>query len=188
LEQGEILKDVYEHRPKYPSSAPPEGGVKAEIIPIHHSWMVVMHPWCDLDLDFKIVRFPDKIIAECASYEDNDNPTCVNHVILCDAYLEDVIKARVKADKDVRTWKWILENDHKRYHYLNGSTLGEEGGQTEVPGLILDFKRVIMMPAVSLYEGIRIGGVKRVARVAPVYLHEMCQRFYAYLSRVGLPD
>ena len=54
--------------------------------------------------------------------------------------------------------------------------------------LFLDFKKSMTLPASNLYEGIRNGELRRGAVIPPIYVHDLVQRFYSFMSRVGLPD
>lgn len=185
LLQGEILTEIHEHRPMYPSGPPPPGGLSTNIYSIRHQWMVVMSPLCDLEQDFKRVRFPHGQIEEPSVYTDSDDPNTVSHVLLCDAYPVDVVRQRFLGQRTL--WEQVESNEHKRYHCLREAKIGDSEVD-QLPRLFLDFKKGLALPSVSLYEAIRLNQVKRVAVVPPIYVHDLTQRVYTFLSRVGLPE
>ncbi|GAG14521.1 unnamed protein product, partial [marine sediment metagenome] len=57
----------------------------------------------------------------------------------------------------------------------------------ELSDLYLDFQKAIALPCSGLYEALRQNGIKRVAVVPAIYVHDLMQRFYGFWSRVGLP-
>lgn len=57
-----------------------------------------------------------------------------------------------------------------------------------LPELVLDFKKPLTLSTAMVYEGLRLRKVRRFGVVPPVYLHDLIQRFYGFLSRVALPD
>ena len=52
--------------------------------------------------------------------------------------------------------------------------------------LTLDFTRVLALPAVHLYEGVRIGRVLRVAALPDLLRDDLVQRFSAFTSQVSV--
>ena len=174
LLQGEILTEIHEHRPVYPSGLPPPDGLSTQIHSIRHQWMVVMSPLCDLEQDFKRVRFPQGRIEEPSVYTDYQDTNTVSHVLLCDAYPADLVRQRFIGQRTL--WQQVESNEHKRYHCLQEGKIGDLE-TNQFPRLFLDFKRVLALPSVSLYEGIRLNQVKRVAVVPPIYVHDLIQRF-----------
>jgi hypothetical protein len=72
-----------------------------------------------------------------------------------------------------------------RYHYFPRAAVGEGH---DLPEAYVDFKKGFAVSTESLYDGVRAGGVRRIAVVPPVHLHDLVQRYHAFHSRVGLPD
>lgn len=84
-------------------------------------------------------------------------------------------------------WKRIRQNQDVRYHKLPAAGIGNPD-VTKLPDLYLDFKRTISLPTGYLYGGISGGTVERIAVIPAVYRHDLMQRLFGFLSRVGLPD
>jgi len=183
LRQGEILGDVWEHRPLYPPVEIPREPL--EVTSVYHPLMVVMTADCDLYGDFD-ARFPDQHAQEQyqSAVEDENHPKHLPHTLLCDAYKEEQIRLRIGGSD---LWRRIKQNQDERYHHFGPATIGNPPVD-KLPDLYLDFKKVLALPTRSLYEGIRTQGVKRLATVPPIYIHNLMHRFYGFQSRVGLPD
>lgn len=183
LLQGEILGDLWEHRPLYPPVEIPEGS-SPQVNSVHHPLMIVMTAVCDLEQDFKI-RFPDE--ASQSDYRSSNihqnDPGLVPHVLLCEVFKEDEIRLQIKGS-DI--WKRVRQNQDERYHHLPSADVGNPTVR-ELPELYLDFKKNIALPTSSLYDGLQGGQVRRVAVVPPVFVHDLIHRCYGFLSRVGLP-
>lgn len=186
LLQGEILGNVWEHRPVYPAIEPPNSDSQTPIHSVHHEMMIIMSPACDLNQDFFKARFPGGQITQFLKDPDELilHTHLVPYALLCDAYTNN---AHLRKRFESKTlWNRIEMNLDERYHYLEPA---QSNGTPvfELPGLYFDFKKVIGIPVVSIYEAIRIGGIKRVAVVPPIYIHQMTQRYFSFLSRVGIP-
>jgi hypothetical protein len=109
----------------------------------------------------------------------------ISHVILCDVYELSKIRNLVPPGKDI--WKRIEQNQDERYHHLKPAQV-EDMPVSQLPDLYLDFKKVFGIATETLYEGLRIGTIRRVALVPPIYIHDLIHRFYGFLSRVALPE
>lgn len=181
LLQGELLTDIYEHRPLYPPMVAGKG-TEIDYHPIHHRLMIIMNPACDLDWDFK-ARFPGGQLKEIDLAEVDSLSPLVPHVLLCDAYERAQIQSHLTGDDH---WRRIRGNQVERYHYFPATPIGEPQ-VAELPDLYLDFKKTIALPCSGLYEALRQNGIKRIAAVPAVYLHNLVHRFYGFWSRVGLP-
>lgn len=184
LRQGEILGDIWEHVPRYPPVESKEGQ-SFPIDSIRHELVVVMSPDCDLEWDFK-ARFPDQQLQEqLTSTEDvTVHPSSISHVFLAKAYVKDKIRPLIKGS-DI--WRRINGNQDERYHHLKEAPIGDPQVDT-LPDLYIDFKKALAMPTKSLYEGIRVSGIKRIAVVPDKYVHDLMHRYYGFLSRVALPE
>jgi hypothetical protein len=183
LRQGEILSDIWIHRPLHPPIEKTEGS-PIDIRSYHHPLMVVMSPDCDLDHDFP-VRFPDLQAQEQyqSVTEDESLPAIIPQVLLGDLYKEDEIRSRIQG-ADI--WRRIKQNQDERYHCFESASIGNPS-RGELPALYLDFKKSLSLPTPSLYDGLRVNGVQRIALIPPIYIHHLIHRFYGFLSRVGLP-
>jgi hypothetical protein len=52
----------------------------------------------------------------------------------------------------------------------------------------MDFRKVLAVPTGFLYEGIRGGGVQRLAVVPAFHIHDIVHRYHGYHSRVALEE
>jgi hypothetical protein len=185
LQQGELLARIWEHRANIPPTEQSEGATFG-ITSLLHDFMVVMSPDCDLEWDF-FLRFPDS--KRAVSYDPVPNIESAGkylpHVLLCDAYPDDVLRAT--QDMNKRLWRNILSNQDQRFHHLPSGAVGS-ARVTPLPELVLDFKKPLTIPTSMVYEGVRLYRVRRLGVIPPVYLHDLVQRFFGFLSRVALPD
>ncbi len=76
----------------------------------------------------------------------------------------------------------IEKNQEERYHAL---PIGTDAPLNQA--LFIDFKKVFGLRTSSLYAAIGIDGVRRIAMLPPVYLHDLVHRFFSFQSRVALP-
>ncbi len=82
-------------------------------------------------------------------------------------------------------WAALRKNQNERYHHLPAARVG---GADDLDDLYIDFKKVYGIPLKSLYTALNSGGITRVAVVPGPYLHDLIHRFYAFQSRVAVPD
>ncbi len=184
LHQGEILGEIWEHVPRYPPIES-QSGQSFPIDSVRYEFVVVMSPDCDLEWDFK-ARFPDQQSQEQLSSPSDisDLPVSVSHVFLAKIYRREKIRSLIKGS-DI--WKRIENNQDERYHRFKESPVGEPL-TTVLPDLYIDFKKALAIPTKSLYEGLRVGGVRRIALIPDKYIHDLMHRYYGFLSRVALPE
>ena len=185
LRQGEILGDVYEHVPQFPPIRVEEGQ-PIPINSIYHEYLVVMSPDCDLEWDFK-ARYPDPESQErlISLTEISKVSSIIPQVFLAEGYKIERIVAQVARGTDI--WRRIEQNQDERYHHLVASPIGTPP-IGELPDLYIDFKKSLSIPTQSIYDGIRINGVRRLALIPEIYIHHLMHRYYGFLSRVALPD
>jgi hypothetical protein len=185
LRQGEILGDIWDHVPQYPPiESQPNQSFTIESI--YYEFVVVMSPDCDLEWDFK-ARFPDQesqngLIPLSHSL---DLPPLLSHVFLAAAYRNEKIRSRKEIKSDI--WRRIENNQDERFHHFAPATLNDTSA-IALPDLYIDFKKALAIPTKSLYEGLRVQGVKRIALIPDKYIHDLMHRYYGFLSRVALPD
>lgn len=202
LRQGEILRDVYEHVPNFPAAKSKEGE-EFPVNSIHHPLLIVMSPDCDLVWDFK-GRFPDKQGKEQPkSIQDFlEIGKIVLHVILA-KITKDITKTlppsilRVLFAKicdtgtiyrrclDSSHFDRVSNNQDERYHHFPEAPVGNPPIYS-VPELYIDFKKSLSIPTQNLYEGLQVGGIKRVALIPDKYIHDLMHRSYGFLSRVAV--
>ncbi len=118
------------------------------------------------------------------------DPTIVPHVLLCGAFEESEIKSResiVTGKRAVQSdiLRRIKQNQDLRYHYFAEARVE---ANDQVPALILDFKRILTVATGSIYGGIETGRLERIAVVPAPHIQDLVQRFFAFQSRIGVPD
>lgn len=179
LRQGEIVGEVWEHRPTLAAGQSVEGAV-GQIQSSHHARMMVMTQDCDLAQDYTVRSKKGSIPDGLA---DESDPGVLPHILLCDVFAEGEIKLSVAG---IEAWRRIKQNQNERYHALQAGQI--KGTQDSLPELFLDFKKTFGFPTNRLYQGLSKGAVSRVAVVPPIFLHDLLHRFYTFLSRVALPE
>ncbi len=185
VKQGEILGPIWEHRPGIPPTEHP-ADLEVSITSFLHALVIVMTPDCDLVWDFN-ERFPDddsKNALTPQAADADSKAKAVPHVLVCDVYDEAHVKQHVP---ETKAWKIVIRNDNARYHVFDTAGIGDEGPDDAMPQIFFDFKKPIAVPTAQLYEGLRVGGVRRVARVPAPWRHDVIHRFYGFQSRVSLP-
>ena len=184
LRQGEILGDIWDHVPRYPPMES-QPGQSFSIDSVHYEYVVVMSPDCDLEWDFK-ARFPDQESREQLIPQSNisDLSASLSHVFLARFYRQEKIRSSIKGS-DI--WKRIEQNQDERYHHFKAAPVNELP-ESVLPDLYIDFKKALAIPTKSLYEGLRAQGIKRIALIPDIYIHDLMHRYYGFLSRIALPE
>lgn len=183
--QGELLANFFEHR-----AVGPARDLTTEPVidpppfqPYQHPWLIVLTPDCDLDQDYK-VRVPDEAEALRPDFEQRRGRRLIEHVMLCPGFLQSEIRGRLAPGSGI--WDGVRNNQNVRYHRVEGGVIAST--EDRVPELFVDFSRVFTIPASGLYGALESATVRRVAVTPPVYVHALIQRFFAFQSRIGLPD
>jgi len=175
LQQGEILAGILDPRPDNPG-APIQPDSPVDFTWINHPRAIVMTPDCDLLSDFA---------SRQASPEVTQSPQRLQHIHCCDLYEESEIRGYNALNRDL--WKRVRQNQNERYHRLPpGKVTG--GSDLEHPALYLDFKRMFTLPTEFLYRCLEIETVQRRGVVPPIWIHDLIQRYFAFHSRIGVPD
>jgi hypothetical protein len=183
LRQGEVLYNVWEHRPLAPAvDIQPETTVPVQSL--LHSIVVVMTADCDLEQDYR-ARNPASAPASMREkFAATPGRYYIPYVLLCECYDED--RRRAELPVSSRLWSDVQTNQRERYHHFKEAPVAQ--ATVTVPTITLDFKRNFTVPTEELYRAIQAGGVTRAAIVPPIYVHDLMHRFYGFLSRVGVPD
>ena len=181
LRQGEILADIWEHRLDNPPIQIDEGR-DINHRSIFHPRLMIMTPDCDLLWDYQ-ERFQSGVGQE-QSQSELDHPRLVPQVFLCELYVEEEIRSRV-GGSDI--WRRIRNNQDERYHHLQSAPVDGAQGITQ-PGFYLDFKKILTLPTLGLYEALDKSQVSRLGIMPPVFLHDLMHRFYSFMGRVGVPE
>jgi hypothetical protein len=135
---------------------------------------VVLTADCDLEQDYN-ARTADP---------DESNPRVLAHALLFDLYAPSEIRPRTPGTD---LWKRVRQNEDQRYHTVPAADIGSPPlGQLEE--MCIDFRKGVGIPVAQIYEALRLGLVTRVAIIPDVWVHQIMQRCYGYLGRVGLPD
>lgn len=175
LQQGEILAGIPEPQPDNPgASLQPDSSVTFTWIA--HPRAIVMTPDCDLLSDFS---------SRQASSEVTQSPHRLQHIHCCNLYEA----SEIRGNNDLRSdlWRRVQRNQDERYHQIPpGKVTG--GSDLEHPALYLDFKRMFTLPAEFLYGCLESETVQRMGIVPPIWIHDLIQRYFAFHSRIGVPD
>lgn len=184
LKQGEVLSNIWEHRPLGPACEHTED-TEIELESVPHSLVVVMTSECDLLHDFA-ARFPDDYPFPDGEMErrfrSSPQPYLLQHALLCDAYEEREIRADMKSD----IFRRVKQNQDKRYHHLGPA--GIDGLDSEELEIYLDFKAAFSIPMDAVYSAVRDRPTMRKAVVPSYYVHDLIHRFYNFHSRVAVPE
>ncbi len=177
LRQGEFLGPIWTHKTAYPPIALARGRTVAVASTIQ-DLAVVLSPDCDLLWDYE-ARFDFLDESDPAI----EHPNTVSEVRVCSLQSYGQIRPRFKKNRD--GWNRVTGNQDERYHHFGAADI--EGSDLCLHDLFIDFKKVTSVPTASLYEGIVLGSVQRVAQVPDIYIHDLIHRFSGFLSRVALP-
>jgi len=167
LRQGEILSEVWEHRPELPAAEALTITTHAEHRSARHALVVILTQDCDLEQDYT-ARFHS---GDFAPDTEETHPKLLPHILLTDLLTEAELRSRLPGSDILKRAK---TNADERYHQLAPA--------------FFDFKKVFGIPTGNLYKAVHSGAVRRVAQVAPIYLHDLIHRFFAFQSRVALPE
>lgn len=175
--QGEILLGVQEFRPSsYDSLSMSGEGIT--FLPVVHPRALVITPDCDLLSDYSARETPP-------NNERQRLGRLLEHIQLCDVFVEE----EIRSDRDLNSnlWSRVRGNQDERYHAFH--SVGEENSEDlTYPAYFLDFKRMFTMPTEFMYALLNCGHTQRMGTVPPVWIHQLIQRYFAFHSRVGVPD
>lgn len=143
---------------------------KVVVQPITHPFVVVLSQDCDLLQDFER--------RQAGKSED-----LLSSVFLCPA--SDVTEFETASKKGRQEKKLIKQNQFPRFHYLRDLPAGDDSLKEGLPELVLDFKRVFRAPTDEVYYWLATS--KRRCRLVAPYSDHLCNRYSAYIGRVGLP-
>ena len=178
LRQGELLRNVVEHRPVSAMKADNPG-----FIPVLHDTVLVLAADCDLLQDYH-ARFPEHAsekFQQGLKGSSGNKPWLVHHVKLCQVFDEQSIKAITKNPADAI--KQARTKSGLRYY---GIPEGAVPDGLTLPALVLDFKRTFGMPPEALYAAIESGAIERLGIVQHPYFTDAQQRCLFYEGRLGL--
>jgi len=169
--QGDILRDV-----SIVTWAEEVNG-ELSIDQVDLPYCVVLTQECDLDQDYTNQTVPDRF----ATSQDKILP----YILLCPAFPADQLKAgthvpgRTMHSIPSADFKRVKQNAVYRYHFL------AEDSATQIPDLILDFKRCVTVPRDKAYARFK---QNCLAALADLFREHLSSRYAHYLSRVGLPE
>lgn len=185
LRQGEILANLVEHRAAVPARDLSIAPI-VEVVDVRefaHPWLVVLSADCDLDQDYQ-VRVPTAEILVRNDFEHRRGRRLMDYILVCPAFLESEVRVRLPPGSAI--WDRVKGNQDVRYHRIEAGEIAF--GMRVVPELFLDFLRSFTLPADSIYDALESPAVERVAVIPPVYVHALVQRYFAFQSRIGLPE
>ena len=171
--QGELLSNVWEMQVDHPGVEISSDPASFQHNPAEHPKVAIFTPDCDLLTDY---------LARYDANNPGDDSKLLQHIQCCDVYEESEIRpGRFGSD----LWRRIRQNQDERYHCLPP---GETEGEFQHPTFFLDFKRMFSLPTQFLYDSLDIGEIVRRGVIPPIWLHSLIQRYFAFHSRVGVPD
>lgn len=174
LRQGEILADIWEHRLEVSLGEQPPNPPSATTQSMNHPLMIILTQDCDLLQDY------NSRSEGLGDFVEENHPRMLPHILCTDLISWDDIRSRFPGG--VSSGR-LRKNQEERHHFLPA------GGQTPLDQeLFLDFKKVFGLPTKWLYLALNEGSVRRVALVPPIFLHDLIHRFFAFQSRVALPE
>jgi hypothetical protein len=178
LRQAEVLANLNEYR-----AVRLDANGSLEYLVIGHPMVVVMSQDCDLEQDCAL-RFPsDGAVPSAEQIEMNANSLA--QVILCDAYTETEIRAKL-ASFGSKDWKHVDQNQNERYHRFAAASVGTDS-QDVLDAMYIDFRKHFTVPTGFLHGRIAAAETVRRAVLPPVYSHDLIHRFYNYQSRIAIP-
>ena len=175
--QGEILLDIREFRP--PNNAFfLITGEEASFLPIVHPRAIVITPDCDLLSDYSARRNPPSNVRQMQG-------RLLEHVQFCDVFVEEEIRSNRELNSNL--WSRVRGNQDERYHTL--PSVAQQNPEDENhPEYFLDFKRMFTLPTDFLYALLKSQDASRFGIVPSIWIHQLIQRYFAFHSRVGVPD
>lgn len=144
-----------------------------QLASIRHPFVIVMTADCDLLWDFRARPATDPGAA-----------ALLLSVIVCDLYEGPVLRQRFTGASDL--WRRVSQNQDERYHHLNSA--GIVDSESQLVDFYVDFKKAFGLAPEAVYQGMDSNQVRRLAVMPPIYMHDLMHRFYAFASRVALPD
>ena len=175
--QGEILLDIREFRPSH-DAAFLMTGERATFLPIVHPKAIVITPDCDLLSDYAARKNPP-------NNERQRQGRLLEHVQLCDVFEAEEIRSHRELNSNL--WSRVRGNQDERYHTL--PSVDERNSEDDNhPAYFLDFKRMFTMPTAFLYALLKSENTGRLGIVPSIWIHQLIQRYFAFHSRVGVPD
>jgi hypothetical protein len=176
LNQGDILRNV--DFPLY-SSVIGDEQKTATLSVVRFPRAVVLSQDCDIEQDQGIItgvkRGGSRLMSVLMAplYEMND-AVGGNHLTELNMNAPSLPPATSGIGKQLR------QNENPRYHCLPLSQ-----ARKDMPDLIADFKHYFAVSSDYLWA---VRKDSRVASLNDLYREDLCQRFAAYLTRIGLPQ
>ncbi len=151
-----------------------------------HPLIVILSAACDLKQDF-MARFPCEEAQRDYFYNGDikKQNSLILYALAYDLYRENEVSP--PSGLGSAQWRSAKKNQNQRYHCLPAASINDLHTD-DLPALYLDFKKVLAIPTGSLYEGLRMATIERLALIPEFYIHELMHRCFGFLSRVGVPD
>jgi hypothetical protein len=165
LRQGEVLCGVLEYR----VLSKPAEGTDIPVLPVAHSYAIVLSQDCDLLRDY-----------ESRLHNNTGN---LENVLLVVADEADNARRGINGSD---LWKRVRTNKDERYQFLEKAPPDKDLTAVGVPELVIDFKRYFTLPTDLVYDSLLNGCTRRTVLLTP-YKEHLCSRFSFYISRVALP-
>jgi hypothetical protein len=180
IRQGELLKNVVEHRPAVAMDTSPH---PPQFTPIVHDVVLVLSPDCDLERDYH-TRFPDKAPEYHAKRvkQKGPQPWQLHHIRVCEVFDGQSIKPQMTNSgflDDAR------KKTHDRFYQIPGG--GVPAGQ-QFPELFLDFKMIFGMAPEALYAAMEAGSILRLGILQHPFITDVVSRSLVFEGRIALPE
>ena len=176
LRQGEILSGIQEFKPEHPGEPISLGSLEPTFTPVNHPLAIVITPDCDLLTDF---------LARQSPVQEIFSARLLQHIHCCDLYEKKEIRDSYSLNSNL--WRRVTQNQNERYHRIPSGKVADQD-DLEHPALYMDFKRMFTMPTEFLYGCLATWEVERLGIIPPIWIHDLIQRYFAFHSRIGVPD
>jgi hypothetical protein len=180
--QGEILSVLLEPQPEVIGQLASQDPPRFDILFVAHPRAIILTPDCDLLADFSA---RNTILSTDPTNDRKLQSNILQHIQCCDLYEEEEIRQTHPLPSDL--WKRVRQNQDERYHRIPPAAKDAEDALS-IPALFLDFKQMFSVPTAYLYQSLKAGDVTRQGVMPPIWVHQLMQRYFAFHSRVGVPD
>ena len=152
------------------------GSDEIDIIPVPHSYAIVVSQDCDLDWDWH----------ERERGSDGSAAKLMSSVLFCEAFTAMEVRQRPEINRNA--WNYIQTNRDIRYQFLQKVDPNLDLLEAGLPEMVMDFKRYFAIPVDEVYARYKTGELQRRCCFHPPYLQHLATRFYYYQYRTALPE
>jgi hypothetical protein len=156
---------------------------KSKIVSVEHPFAIVVSQDCDLDWDGR------------ARLGQGSSQKLIPSILFCEIVtakelLDSILELdNAPNDKKSRTWSRAKINKDERYHFFEAISADDDLIKEGLPELGADFKRYFSIPTDEVYLRIESDlNLKRRCTLRSPYLEHFALRFFAFQSRIALPE